>query len=82
MLGMSAQELLDRATALREAPPVPAPWAATMGDSLTGQAALAAALAPLRVEFDDSQWQHLGALVFEGLEPDHAAALVRAAITP
>jgi hypothetical protein len=31
-----------------------------------------------QVEFDDAQWDHLGVLICEGLEPDHAAALVRA----
>lgn len=74
---MTAPELLDRAAALRQAPPIPPEWA-RFGHVLAEQADLAAALAPLRVEFDDAQWQHLGALLEEGLEPDHAAALVRA----
>lgn len=75
MLGMTAPELLDRAAALRQAAPIPPEWA-RFGHVLAKQADLAAA--PLRVEFDDAQWQHLGALLEEGLEPDHAAALVRA----
>lgn len=79
MLGMNAQELLDRAAALRDAPPLPSFWLNRLGDVLGEQAALAASLAPLRVEFDDAQWRHLGALMCEGLEPDHAAALVRVA---
>ena len=78
LLGMTAPELLERAAALRAAPPMPSDWAARLGDVLEEQAALADALAPLRVEFDDAQWQHLGVLICEGLEPDHAAALVRA----
>ncbi|TQJ49285.1 hypothetical protein [Phycicoccus sp. SLBN-51] len=77
MLGMTAAELLDRAAALRQAPPVPPEWE-RFGHVLEEQADLAAALAPLRVEFDDAQWRNLGALLEEGLEPDHAAALVRA----
>lgn len=81
LLGMSAPELLDRAAALREAPPMPSDWAARLGDVLEEQALLAAALAPLRVEFDEAQWHHLGVLICEGLEPDHAAALVRAGTT-
>jgi hypothetical protein len=78
LLGMTAPELLDRAAALRQAPPIPPDWAAQLGDVLDEQAALAAALAPLRVEFDDAQWRHLSVLLEEGLEPDHAASLVRA----
>jgi hypothetical protein len=78
MLAMTAPDLLERAAALRGAPPVPPEWAQFAG-VLEEQADLAAALAPLRVEFDDAQWDHLGALICEGLEPDHAANLVRAA---
>jgi hypothetical protein len=78
LLEMTAPELLERASALRQAPPIPSNWAAELGGVLEEQAALASALAPLRVEFDDAQWQHLGVLIGEDLEPDHAAALVRA----
>jgi hypothetical protein len=81
MLGMTEPELLVHAAALRDAPPVPPEWAQFAG-VLEEQADLAAALAPLRVEFDDAQWDHLGALMWEGLEPDQAAALVRAAPPP
>jgi hypothetical protein len=73
---MTAPELLARAAAMRETPPVPS-GGPRFGDVLEEQAALAAAMAPLRVEFGEAQWRHLGALVCEGLEPDHAAALVR-----
>ena len=78
LLGMTAPELLERAAALREAPPLPSDWAARLGDVLEEQAALADALAPLRVELYEANWQHLGVLICEGLEPDQAAALVGA----
>jgi hypothetical protein len=81
LLGMSAPELLERAAALRHAELVP-PWAETVVGVLEEQAELASALGPLRVEFDDAEWHHLGVLVAEGLEPDHAAALVRASGAP
>lgn len=78
MLTMSADELLDRAAALRDAPPVPPGWQDTGAqDAMTEQADLAAALAPLRVEFDDATWSKLGELLRSGMSPDAAACRLR-----
>lgn len=75
MLTMSADELLDRAAALRDAPPG---WQDTGAqDGMTEQADLAAALAPLRVEFDDATWSKLGELLRSGMSPDAAACGLR-----
>ena len=80
LLRMDAGELLERAAALRDAPPVPPGWESTGADTaLSEQSALASALAPLRVEFDDAQWAMLGELLQTGLEPGAAAARVRGA---
>ena len=83
MLKMGAGELLDRAAALRDAPPVPPGWAGTGAETaLSEQSALASALAPLRIEFDDAQWAVLGELLHSGLAPDAAAVRLRAGESP
>jgi hypothetical protein len=78
MLTMSADELFDRAAALRDAPPVP-PGSEHTGveEAMNEQADLAAALAPLRVELDDKKWVELGELLRSGLSPDAAARRLR-----
>lgn len=79
MFTMNAGELLERAVALRGAPPVPPGFEGTGAETaLAEQSVLASALAPLRVEFDDAQWTTLSQLVLSGLTPDVAAAQVRA----
>lgn len=71
MFTMNAGELLERAVALRGAPPVPPGFEGTGAETaLAEQSVLASALAPLRVEFDDAQWTTLSQLVLSGLTPD------------
>lgn len=78
MLTMSADELLDRAAALRGAPPLPPRWEDTGAqEALTEQADLTSALAPLRVELDDASWARLGELLRSGISPDAAACRLR-----
>lgn len=49
MLTMNADELLERAAALRDAPPIPSGWEDTGAqEAMTEQADLASALAPLK----------------------------------
>jgi hypothetical protein len=75
---MDAGELWRWAEALRHAPPVPASFRGTPADtSLAEQAELAAALAALRVEFDDARWAHLGRRLERGEELNAAARAVR-----
>lgn len=78
MLTMGADELLDRAAALGDAPPVPPGWEHTGAqEAMNEQADLAAALTPLRGEFDDRKWNDLGALLRPGLSPDAASRRLR-----